>query len=104
MPFEARYYILDSDRQPRRVAMLEWAQYFEHANRHVANDTVGDVHISTVFLGVDHRHYGSGPPLIFETMIFGGELDGSQWRYSTWDDAEVGHAMAVKRVRERSKV
>jgi len=59
-------------------------------------DVAGGSRVSTVFLGVDHRHFGGGPPLLFETMIFGGPLDLSCWRYASWDDAEVGHAMAVK--------
>jgi hypothetical protein len=101
--YQVRWYILDDERQARQVKdVREWAQYFEYANRHVANDTIGDANISTVFLGVDHR-FGDGPPLIFETMIFGGPLDGEMWRYSTWDDAETGHQMAVKRVRERRR-
>jgi len=32
---------------------------------------------------------------LFETMIFGGEHDQYQVRYSTWDDALNGHQFAV---------
>jgi hypothetical protein len=53
-----------------------------------------------VFLGLDHRFGGSGPPLLFETMIFGGPLDEEMWRYSSWDAAEAGHAAAVRKARE----
>jgi hypothetical protein len=49
---------------------------------------------STVFIGLDHN-WGEGPPLVFETMIFGGEFDQYQYRYSTWAEAEAGHAVAV---------
>jgi hypothetical protein len=101
--FRERWYILDTDRQTIEVKDLhEWGQYFKYANRQVAYDTIGDANISTVFLGLDHRHYGKGPPLLFETMIFGGPLHGEMWRYSTWDDAEAGHKMAVKKVRART--
>jgi hypothetical protein len=31
-------------------------------------------------------------------MIFDGPLDRETWRYSSWDDAEIGHRMAVKKV------
>ncbi len=31
-----------------------WAEWFKTANRVVAKDTIGDVTVSTVFLGVDH--------------------------------------------------
>jgi hypothetical protein len=101
-PFKLRWYILDHERHPVQVDdVLTWGRWFELTeNRHVANDHLGEVWVSTVFIGLDHR-YGDGPPLIFETMIFGGgPLDGMMWRYSTWDDAETGHRMAVKKVRQ----
>lgn len=46
-------------------------------------------------VSTDHR-FGSGPPLVFETMIFGGEYDECQWRYSTKLEAEQGHARVVE--------
>lgn len=52
-------------------------------------------YVSTVFLGFDHQ-YGEGPPLLFETMIFGGEYDNCQWRHSTWEQAETCHNRVVK--------
>lgn len=67
--------------------------------RRVALDEVGEARISTVFLGIDHQ-WGSGPPLLFETMVFGGPMDEQQWRYSTWDEAEAGHHRVVEAVRE----
>src|SRR5262245_16039881 len=98
--FESRWYILDHEHQPVPVDMMTWAQWFARLeSRHVADDRIGDIRISTVFMGLDHSYYDDDPPLIFETMIFGGELDGHMWRYSTWDDAEIGHKMAVKKVR-----
>ncbi len=53
------------------------------------------VRVSTVFLALDHQHTPGGPPLLFETMIFGGEHDMWQDRYSTWVEAQEGHARAV---------
>jgi hypothetical protein len=32
-------------------------------------------------------------------MVFGGPLDQEQDRYSTWEDAEAGHAEMEKKVR-----
>ena len=29
--------------------------------------------------------------ILFETMIFGGQYDDYQWRYSTYEEAEAGH-------------
>lgn len=52
--------------------------------------------VSTVWLGLDHSWSG-GPPLIFETMIFGGPLDQDyQQRYSTVEEARAGHERAVE--------
>ena len=90
------YYIL-KDKIPIKVGMLEWANNFERIeNRRVAETTLDDgVRVSTVFLGLDHSWTGP-PPLVFETMIFGGKHDLYQDRYSTWKQAEDGHERAVK--------
>lgn len=78
--------------------LLEWATWLEQADRQVAKDEVNGVRISTVFLGLDHS-FGESQPLLFETMVFGGDLDQEQERYSTWDEAETGHKEMVNRVK-----
>lgn len=80
--------------------LIEWAQWLEKAERHVADDSIGDVRVSTVFLALDHRFAGGGPPLLFETMIFGGPRDGEMRRYNTWGQAEAGHAATLKSLQE----
>jgi len=80
------------------ATLMEWAAWFETAARHIARDDVADAHVSTVFLGIDHS-FGGGPPLLFETMVFGGPLDGEQERYSTLDEAEAGHAAMIEKVK-----
>ena len=79
---------------------MEWAQRFETQSeeRIVAQITIGEVFVSTVFIGLDHNFQVDGPPLIYETMIFGGDFDQYQYRYSTWTEAEVGHDVAVRMV------
>jgi hypothetical protein len=63
-----------------------------------------EIEVSTVFLPMNHAHFG-GPPMIFETMVFGGEhLEESQWRCSTWDEAEEQHRMACKLAHIQSAV
>lgn len=64
--------------------------------RTIARDRFGDVWISTVFLGMDHAY--DGPPMLFETMVFGGPLDEEMDRYSTRDEALRGHARMRVRV------
>lgn len=57
--------------------------------------------VSTIWLGLD---MGVGlnwaPPLIFETMVFGGPLDGFVCRYYTEAQARRGHQLAVQLVRK----
>ena len=82
------------DRTGERITDREYVALMSADCRTVALDTFDDITVSTVWLGIDHQ-YGAGPPLIFETMIFGGPLDEEQWRYSTENSAIAGHAAAV---------
>lgn len=87
------------DKKPVPVSDLtKWAKGYETLDRRVAYTDVGDVKVSTVFLGLDHNFSDDGPPVLFETCVFGGTLDGEMDRYSTWDEAEAGHAAMVARV------
>jgi hypothetical protein len=92
-------YILQ-DRVPVACDDVEkWGAWFEQADRRVAGtDLGGGVRVSTIFMGLDHS-FGSGPPLLFETMIFGGNLDQDTNRYATWKEAEAGHARMVGRAK-----
>lgn len=58
------------------------------------------VRVSTIWLGLDHRFLGDGPPLIYETMIFGGPHDEEQWRYPNREAALAGHDQAVALARD----
>ena len=95
-------YILDAEGEPKEVYdLIAWAKWFETAGsqRQFASTQVSeDVRVSTVFLGLDHA-FGSSPPILWETMIFGGEHDGYEDRYSTKTEAEAGHAKAVELAR-----
>jgi hypothetical protein len=88
-------YILDTAGVPQPCHDLRlWMEWFDKAERHVAQDKIGDVRISTVFLGLDHS-FGGAIPILFETMIFGGEHDQFQDRYETREQALKGHQKAV---------
>lgn len=100
MAVSALYYILTDTREPQSATLLEWGKWFQEDKRRVGYDEVGKVTVSTVFLGVDHR-FTDGPPLLFETMIFGGAHDQYQTRCSTWAQAEAMHAAALALVRDR---
>jgi hypothetical protein len=58
-------------------------------------DEVGDARVSTVWLGLNHEYMPRCPPLIFETMIFGGDHGDYCVRYSTEAAAAAGHAAVV---------
>jgi hypothetical protein len=58
------------------------------------------VDISTIFICIDHRHFGEGRPIVFETLVFGGQLDGEMERYTTYGKALDGHERMVIRVRK----
>lgn len=86
-------------RFPRRAESLEeWGMMMEDLeSRRVGFTELPDgVQVSTVFVGIDQRYVEGGSPLLFETMIFGGELDGECRRFTTWEEAETGHREAVE--------
>ena len=82
---------------------IAWGKWYETADRTLAREHIGgvliSVLISTVFLALDHQ-YGEGPPVLWETMIFGGKHDGYQKRYSSKEEALEGHKRAVLLVKE----
>lgn len=92
------YYILEGHEPKPCQDVIEWAKAFQTADRIIKQDhfVESDIRVSTVFLGLDHGF--NGKILLFETMIFGGEHDEWQDRYSTWDEAIEGHKKAVELV------
>ena len=95
-------YILDENWKPIPEAALDkWVAWFEKAERQVAVETIGESRISTLFLGLDHNYSGTGAPILWETMVFGGPLDQEQDRCSgSKEQAQAMHAAMVKRVKE----
>jgi hypothetical protein len=100
-------YILDGHKAVEEPDVIKWAKWFEKGNRTVNKTTadvsldgekVGQVRISTVFLGIDHSFDG-GEPLLFETMVFGGKLDQEMDRCETWEAAEKMHELMCERVK-----
>ena len=57
--------------------------------------------VSTVFLGMDHNWRREGPPILFETMVFGGRYAGLQLRYATrprpWPGMPGSHHGSLRR-------
>jgi hypothetical protein len=101
MPFGIEHYILNDDESVTMVSLDEFLAWMETHERRIAWTVVNDITVSTIFLGLDHG-YGrilgyDTPPILFETMIFGGECDEWQERYATKADAIIGHQAAVDR-------
>jgi hypothetical protein len=98
------YYIL-LDRLPVAVDLMTWAHacedrfYAEPDPWRVGDTEIGNVRVSTVFLSIDHNFFRGGDPILFETHIFGGPLNGEGKRYSTYQEAERGHAEYVTKAR-----
>jgi hypothetical protein len=92
------YYILDGHK-PVPADLITWGKWMMTADRHVAKTMIGDVWVSTVFLGLNHAWDPSAQPLLFETMIFGGEHNQYQDRCCTWKRAEEMHEAACALVK-----
>lgn len=94
----AGLYVLDGKTPVPEPDLDKWGNWYQTANRHVQKDDLGSVWVSTVFLGLDHGWH-DGPPVLFETMIFGGERDQETHRYCTWDEAEAGHKQILEELK-----
>lgn len=111
-------YILNDDGEPVPCEdLFLWAAWMETGNRVLKQDYVEgerrtvklsgreyqqSVGVSTVFLGLDHG-FGEGPPVLWESMVFGTSLDGEQRRYTSRAAALEGHAELVALAREAYK-
>ena len=87
------------DRKGRPMELMDWARALEGAHTVVGNDTVDGQQVSTVWTGMGRR-FLDGPPLIFETMIFGGSHDQYCDRYSNEEAALDGHKRTVAALRD----
>jgi hypothetical protein len=96
-----RYY----NRQGVPIDQEEWVARSNKDEQRVAQDWVAGKWVSTVWLGINHRFTGDGPPIIFETMVFrceAGEGPPDSWgelfckRYATEEEALEGHRTLVE--------
>jgi len=79
---------------PVECGLFEWAEFFETERRFIKYTEMPLCRVSTIFIGLDQSVLwgpGSKRPILFESMIRGGSLDGEQWRYATYEEAEEGH-------------
>lgn len=101
-------YKLDENKNAIPCSTEEWARQIEgmkkNKTKHIADETIEDKRISTIWLGLDHQWMPRGRPLIYETMVFDKDArDIYCERYSTWQEAEIGHKKAVEWVKNGCK-
>ena len=98
-------YTLDANDCPRLAATFEDYYAWKDALPKDIQTGIGfqvgkterdGVCVSTVYLGSDHG-WDEGPPVLWETMIFGGECDEHCERYTSQRAAVAGHKAACKR-------
>lgn len=108
------YNLADDGETPVPVAtMSEWrgiqdrrriigATYLASDGAPIPKDQQWVAMISTVFLALDHNHMPSGPPVLWETMIFPTEDSQQtcdfQQRYTSRASAVAGHQCVVEAV------
>lgn len=103
-----RYYILEGTEPVACDDLFIWGKAFGKFNRRVKRTVIGEICVSTVFLGLDHNFSDEGEPILFETMIFDNRklkkaaqshsLDQEMDRACTWDDSVKMHDCFVKSI------
>jgi hypothetical protein len=99
-------YILDKDGNVVAESnLLKWAKWMETCReaRVIKQEWIDNVRVSTVFLGLDHRFTGAGPPILWETMLFSNRADfsGRMWRCpGTREQAEAQHQEVIQLIRD----
>ena len=99
-----KYYMLKNGEIVPTTDSLEFSKWFENIDeRRVDYTEINDnAYVSTVCLGIDHNHWGEGPPVIFESMAFGVGIENEiQDRYSTLEEAKAGHEKMVKEIMDQ---
>ncbi len=93
-------YILDKDDNPvSEPDLIRWGRWMKNNSRKIKRTEISkDVVVSTVFLGLDHN-FSDGVPILFETLVFGGEYDGERYRYTTAEKARKDHVKMVRKIK-----
>ena len=107
---KVKYYLLHCNtKQVVRCAKSAFQDSYRSIPRlqYVGEDEVGEVKVVTKFTGIDCRLNGAAlegadpeKPIVFETFVNGGEHNGYERFYQTWEDAEKGHAEVLEMVSE----
>lgn len=116
------HYILKDGKVKKTKDLMKWAAWMEQAgeDRRIGFNKYKKYYVSTVFLGLDHS-FGGKKPVLFETMVFKNrkstikvfkktfkinksvDIDGLFDRYTTIEDAKIGHKRICNRVKRLEK-
>jgi hypothetical protein len=105
------WYILDNNHRPVKcndhMERTKWIKSLPEDQRTgigcvVEKWSIEGIEVSTVFLGLDHGRWNNNTPILFETAIFGIEIEENCKRYTTWEEAKTGHARIVEEINKQS--
>lgn len=94
----ASLYVISNGSVKKARSLGEWSFWYEDGwkTRGIRKTKKDGVKVSTVFLGLEHG-FGGGKPILYETMVFGGEYDQDiMQRYCTRTGALHGHKRLCK--------
>jgi hypothetical protein len=98
-------YVLEGKKVRPARTQAEVNHMWERGRRRIARTEITErICVSTVFLVLDHGCPGSGEdPILFETLVLGLNEDEDGERYTTYQEAEVGHDRWVEKVKAMIK-
>jgi hypothetical protein len=98
-----KFYLLDGDKKPYNVTLEESYKLYDNPEMKITKqEYIGNILVSTVFLGTDHSFGESEIPVLWETMVFGGHYNEYQRRYTSHEDALKGHNEIINMINPRN--
>jgi hypothetical protein len=100
------YFTLDERGNPvEATGLLQWSDWYgaslRNGSRFIAETTIGNVRVSTIFLGMAHTAVELCEfdlSYLWESMVFGGPFDRLMQRYKTKAEALKGHEGIISRL------
>lgn len=95
------YYTLNEQGVPViEPDLTKFMWWFKETDLHVCDETIGNARISTVFLCIDHSYSDGVEPVLWKTMVFGGNMDKEQDRCSgSREQALAMHTRMVEKIK-----
>ena len=94
------FYSIDENGTVKNVPDLrDWKTTLFQGNYRLVDEISKTVEIATIFTGIDKSLGTNKVPVLFETIIFGGKMDGETYNYTSWADAQKGHAQLLNELR-----